>query len=76
MTTRKSFYWSFGSEEKIMTNWAVRFQTLFSTFVRLQGLVHTSITSHAMEVINPQPFSKSADVAIRTMVYSSGKLKK
>ena len=48
-----------------MANWAVRFQTLFLAFVRFKGLVHTCITCHTMEVINPKSFSNSAHVAVR-----------
>lgn len=64
----KTLYGIAGCEDVLVADWAVVLEAFFSAYMKRQRPGHTSIAIHAMEVVDPQPFAQSAQIAIRAVV--------
>lgn len=73
MTTWKGFYWRVAREDVLMANRAIIHKAFLSACMLEERTGHASITSHAMEIVNTQPLSNSAQVTVRAMVDHPGK---
>jgi membrane glycosyltransferase len=72
MTTWKGLHWRVGREDVFIANRAVIHKAFLSACMLQKRTGHASITSHAMEVVNTQSLSKSAQITVRAMVDNPG----
>lgn len=68
MATRKALYGISGCKDVFMTDRAVVLEAFLSAYMRCKRLRHASIAVHAVEVVDPQPFANTAQVAIWAMI--------
>ena len=68
MTTRQKHDWRCRGEHIATANGTIRFQASLHALVIFESYGHTSIAFITMEVVNPDAFTYSTNIAFVTMV--------